>query len=198
VGRAAPGYDACHSWQADALDLMAELEPSVVVIANRSPAYVLPTTGAESPLGPISLVDGTPATDRSGALDSWQTGLAETIEAVTSQGVAVLVITTVPEYPPGSFANPTVVRPDPEPPTITLDAVADRRGEVIERERRVIEQFPAASAFDPVPYLCATSCTAADGDVWIYSDNHHVNRYGSERLAPGLAAALGELTGQMP
>ena len=193
VGRAAPGYQPCLTWQDDAMKLVDELDPEIVVIANRSPAYVWPTVGSESPLGPISQPDGSPSATRAEALDSWESGLRETVQALSERGIEVVVVATVPEYPPGAFTNASILRPHPEPPVITLDEVAERRGDVLEREQRAIADLDRVVLFDPAAALCdaATSrCRAAEGEQWLYTDNHHINRFGGARLAPKLADAL--------
>ena len=198
VGRAAPGYDACRQWQAAAFDLIDELDPEVVLIANRSPAYVWPTVGTSSPLGPIAQATGSPTSDRESALASWEAGLGETVRAITSRGIAVLLVSVVPEFPPGSFTNATLVHPEPEPPSITRSQLDERRGQVLAREQRAVDGLVGVGWLDPAATLCPSACHAARGDVWLYSDNQHINRFGAELLAMPVAQRLTELIGDEP
>ncbi len=191
VGRAAPGYDECLAWQDDVLDVVDELRPAVVVIANRSPAYVLPDIGGASPLGPIATSEGDGAADRAAALASWQEGLTETVQALIDREIEVVIVSTVPEYPSGSFGAPSVLRPDPGMPEVTLAEVDERRGEVVEIERRVAAALDGVTVFDPADALCGATCTPIDDEGrWMYFDNHHLNRFAAPVVAPSFAEAL--------
>lgn len=190
VNRSAPGYDACSTWQSQAVDLVDRLDPTVVVIANRSAAYVH-APGAGSPRGPIGTGGGTATTSAAQALAEWGAGLDEVLSELTARAVPVVLMSPVPEYPSGTFGGPSLLRPRPEPPTMGLDEVHTRRGAVVDVERQVASRHPSVAVFDPVPSLCGERCRAGDDDGrWLYRDNHHLNAIGSARLAVPLAEAV--------
>jgi peptidoglycan/LPS O-acetylase OafA/YrhL len=196
VDRAAPGYDACRRWHGQVLDLVDRLRPAAVVIANRSPSYVR-AEGAQSPLGPIADASGRLTATADEALATWGQGLDEVLQALDARGVPVVLMSTVPEYPSGTFGGVTLLRPHRTPPEMSLEQVAARRGAVVEVERQVAERHPQVAVLDPVPWLCHDGCRAANADgVWLYRDNHHLNAYGSALLASPLADAVSAVTGR--
>jgi len=184
-------YPQCSVFHDAALELITELQPAIVVIANRSPAYVRPVVGGASPT--IGDASGATAATRAAALREWQRGLAEAADFIHGTGAAVIVISTVPEHEPP--VGPSLLTPDPRPPALTFADVEARRSEVVAIESSVAASRPDMYLFDPVPVVCQETCSQLFDDEWIYEDEDHLNARGSSMLSEGLSRLMARATG---
>ena len=192
IGRTTIGNPGCAEWQSEVADLLRELSPVAVVVANRSAGYVLPdfppgetwrTIGDEQGDRPVSQID---------ALDEWRVGVEQALHEVRTIGSRVLWVTVVPEHFDGFRIS--LVDRQPEPPTTPLSDVRARRGAVAAVESEVLSRVDGAMAYDPAEILCGPAeCRAGTEDEWWYMDEHHLNPVGSRMLSESLLAAMVEL-----
>ena len=192
LGRSPVDHPPCPEWQAELLTAIDDLEPDVVVIANRSSGY---TRVEENDWRIIGAEDGSEPADRDQAIASWTAGLDALLGHLTRRGIGVVVLANVPEYPDAVDGFPmTVFRAAEPPPSIASSHVDRERGPVLRAEADTVSRHPGTEFLDPASVLCdGQVCRAGDGDTWWYMDGHHLNPTGSRLLTPSVAAALQRL-----
>jgi peptidoglycan/LPS O-acetylase OafA/YrhL len=124
------------------------------------------------------------------------TGLENAIQLLTRQRKQVYLVIDVPEMP--FLPRDCIQRPLlTKLTTCYLDrAVVDRRQQGLRRiVKRLQEEFPALSVFDPLPLLCDNSrCNPVLGDFSYYQDSHHLSLKGSQAVAGSLVALINRTT----
>lgn len=179
-------YPGCARWQDAAWGLVAELDPDLVVIANRSLDYVDPSSGPH--------LEGAEDSDSSALV--WRLAVERTVGRLAEMGIPVVVVGPVPDYGsqfPRSRLWP--IRPHPGTPVLDRSAVDRQRSEVVRAERSVVDPRPTSSYLDPVPELCSEVCSPVADGLWLYSDAHHLSTRGSRLLGDALASAADGVIG---
>ena len=182
----------CADWQNAAIKTITESPPELVVIANRSTLYTLPSF----PDGDVGRViahrDGVAADEQDDAIGVWSRGLEELTAQFTDTGSRVLFMAVVPEYEHDPRQMLSLLRERPTPPEIdVMGAVQERRGPVVAAEANVAAESDMVTVFDPAGALCGRdTCTPVAGGTWLYSDDHHLNPEGSRSLEDAWITAI--------
>jgi hypothetical protein len=171
-------------------ELIDELEPDVVIIANRSPIYLHRAFSDRWRAGE-------PAESADPSTDEWGRAVAEVVGGISARGSKVVWSTVVPEYPTATSLREGMLRRVPRPTTLTRAAVEEVRGDVVAAELAALEAHRDVWLFDPTSHLCGSDgCSNFVGGEALYRDEHHLSARGSAELAEPLlqvvAAALGE------
>ena len=187
----------CNDWQTAAIDTITDLSPDLVVIANRSTLYTLPSYPDGDVGRVIANAEGEAAAEQADALAVWSEGLQELTNDFTDAGSRVLFMAVVPEYENDPRTLLSLLRSSPTEPEIdVLGAVQERRGPVVEAETDVAASSDLVTIFDPTGDLCGTdTCTPVADGTWLYSDNHHLNPEGSRSLEDAWIAAISAALG---
>ncbi len=178
---------ACTEKQQTDLDLVQSLEPSKILIANRSTFYA-----AQIAAGPmISLQEGfEPAGDASA--EQWAEAMAATVASLQPFTNDVFVLSVVPHFATYDFdsALPAVAAPAGRYPVLAFSDVEDDQQSVVDAEAKALSTI-GAHVLDPLPLLCApTGCPMRDADVFLYHDNHHLSVAGATKLEPLFVTAF--------
>ena len=175
TGTATPGA-TCARFNADTLTALAELRPSIVLLASRSDYYV------GDPGVSFELAGGARSTNESGMKAKlWQRGLASVIAQLNADGAHVVVIHPIPKLPaaPHGCAVLTILV---KSCSGSVDrAFADReRRLAVAAERGAVAGAASATAFGFDDELCeATLCSGAHAGTWTYRDVSHLTVAGS-------------------
>ncbi len=184
----------CAEWQQAAVETITERSPELVIIANRSTLYTLPSY----PDGDIGRViahrEGDAASGQSDAIGVWSRGLQELTADFTDAGSRVLFMAVVPEYDQDPRQMLSLLRNSPTPPEIeVMGSVQDRRGAVVDAEADIAAGSGLVTVFDPAGTLCGSDiCTPVADGTWLYSDAHHLNPEGSRSLESAWETAITE------
>lgn len=182
-------FEDCRAWVDAAIGLVAELQPSVVVIANRSTIYTHPTVGEpENAVHRLSTSSTDPSGSRDEALALWSAGMEATVAQLEAGGARVVVLGMVPEFWPDFVDRYSLARPDLDP--VMTRAELDERQIDVDAATRA--GLPDTAAFvDPTDTICPTfPCRPTDGAGWLYYDPDHLNERGSRLLVDDVGAAL--------
>jgi peptidoglycan/LPS O-acetylase OafA/YrhL len=174
--RAPERIATCVEGREQVWDDISALDPSLVVVANRSSWYIERVRG----------YDG-----ESDAARGWADAVDDALDRLAELGIRALVVHTVPEHagPLSDCAYAWGV--DIECATSDRTFSDDRRALVVDGERAVVAAQPLASAWDPAQVLCdADVCWRTEGDVPLYLDAHHVTPSARLVLAEPLAEAM--------
>lgn len=177
----------CPVWQRQTLAWALRHRPAAIVLANRSAGYVRPERGW------LTLVDdrGRRARSVEQAAALWRIGLEGVIAPLREAGIPVVLVASVAEMPTWAdqrslFAQTFGGRAIGVP---LAEVVEDRRP-AFEVERAVLATHPAAVHFDPLPWLCDSTCASERDGVLRYQDATHLSLDGSLLLEAGLREAL--------
>lgn len=182
-------FDDCREWVDAASELVAERQPSVVVIANRSTIYTHPTVGEpENAVHRLSTSSSDPSGSRDEALALWSAGIEATVAELEAGGARVVVFGMVPEFWPDFVDRYSLARPDLDP-VMTRSELDERQTAV---DAATLAGLPDTAAFvDPTDTICPTfPCRPTDDTGWLYYDPDHLNERGSRLLADEVGAAL--------
>ena len=93
----------CAEYQRDTVEEIRQVEPDVVVIANRAPSYINPTVGD----GPFPIVDDQDrvTTTFAEGVAAWDEGLRETISEIRTSADRIVIVDTVPEFEAGTASE---------------------------------------------------------------------------------------------
>lgn len=186
------GGGSCTAYQDHALSLVEERDPDVIVLAHRSPYYLLSEVG---PGKPILADDGIPASTQAEALQIWADGYQQFLDQVDRP---VLVVSTVPTFPEELRTAIAAGRADDPSTTIPLVEVQRRRGDALAAETMAMAGRDVV-VIDPLPLLCPTDpCSARDGQQWRYHDDHHLRAYTTSVFGEPLARGLLRLLKGVP
>ena len=180
----------CAPWLAATLDTVRGIDPDVIVVANRSPLYVLGRENDTSGRRPIA---ATPDE----AVRVWTAGLRDLFEQLDTP---TLLVQTFPEQPSTVVHLIGTAVTDDDVPALSVDAHEARSGAIDAAERRVADEFTQVSVFDPASVLCSESCPAFVDGSWRYFDGNHLTPRATLLFADEIRTQLrrllsGELTG---
>jgi peptidoglycan/LPS O-acetylase OafA/YrhL len=182
-------YPRCAEWQRLVLDQVRELQPELVVIANRSTDYTTDVPRAPAPLGRTAVAGGPVADSEADRIRTWAEGLGVFVAEVRALGPPVLVVGGPPTYR-NEFPVPSVLRPDATPPEVPRRDIDDRHGPVVAAEVAALAALAEAGGvtyLDPVPLLCeADACRAQIDGRWTHQDAVDLNDPGARLLLPDL------------
>lgn len=159
-------YAECEEWRADAIKLIGEIKPRIVVLSNYG--YVEPVD-ASTPLS-----------------DQWESGLSATLSALPEE-TAVFIVADTPRHevsPLGCLSQNTQdasVCDVPRSEGLNADTVAAEENAAAAN---------GATIVDLTDYLCSDTCPVIIGDTLVYRDAHHITVPFSRELLPPLAKAL--------
>lgn len=192
IDRAPVHSPRCVEFHQEVTSLVDRLEPTMIVIANRSTAY---TTDA-APTLEIADRRGRRVEGPTARVDEWADGLRSFVTRMADRDIGVIVVGGVPEYG-SAFPRDrlSVLRPSISVPMLSRVDVAKDRAEVVAAEREVVDRLPTSRFVDPVPVLCSDVCRPEVSGVWWYYDDQHLTKTGSELLSGALRSAMLELSG---
>ena len=178
----------CDEHRRLAMARVAEIEPTLVVIAHSSPA-IIATATLTGPL--LKEDDGRPTTTRERAEQLWAEGLARTRARLAVLGVEMASIDSVPVHEVGAFA-PTLVASSRQPLRMTAADLATQRDSTLAIEHAALTP---GFTIDPADSICRSGVCSSTNDrgEWIYFDEAHLNRTGSLQLADQLAHEFDEI-----
>ena len=183
-----PEFDrSCHEKQQSDLDLLTDLEPQKIVIANRSTVHA-----ARIEAGPGQQIGEDFEPPSAEAVDEWAAAVASTVETISTFTDEVFVLAVVPHFAAAEFdsALPTLLTPDGANPRLSPEAVDDIRGGVVAAEAAALAPSGAV-LLEPTGLLCASDgCPMRDGDLFLYYDHQHLSTVGAEHLRPLFADAF--------
>jgi hypothetical protein len=168
AGTAYPECDAWHTWVTGEIN---KIDPSIVILTGEA------RPGMQGPTHPM-----TPLT--------WQTGMEETLNAITSPGTQKVVL--------GDIAYPSLNV------QIPANCLAAHETNVqacsLPASKAVMTGFQTASAsaaqssgaafIDVIPWLCSATCTVLVGNMVVYSDASHMTATYAKYLSGALEASL--------
>jgi peptidoglycan/LPS O-acetylase OafA/YrhL len=166
-------YAECTAWRQAVFDLIASLDPAIVVLSNDR-HYNLTIDGRMAS-----------STDHE---DVWSAGLDASIERLAGLGSEVVVIGDT-------------VRQSIDPPVCLSEHLADAsvcstpyaRAVATERlaQERGVTEGRGAAFVDPTSWMCYTDpCPSVMGRLLIYRDSHHLSATYARALANRLADVL--------
>lgn len=186
----------CEEWVDDAYELIDQLDPVAVVVANRMPIYALPSEGEpDNPINRLAWRDGGTASTSEEAIEMWEQGSTATAETLAARGIPLIVLGTVPEFWPDFVDRYSLLRSDLAPEMDLLDIEA-RQAPLDAAAARALEGVEDSVFIDPTSTICpGETCRPFDGDQWLYYDPDHLNEPGSALLAPLVRDALTDILG---
>jgi peptidoglycan/LPS O-acetylase OafA/YrhL len=170
-------YRECDIWRRNAIERIAALRPTIVVVANARSYRV--TAGRA-----IGRTDSTAF-----GLAQWRAGLARTLAAVRASGARVVVLQDTPRLP--VHVPDCLMRNRAEPARCAGRAALAIDTVVADEERAVVQGVPGATFASLNGSICdGPACPGArDGIIRYYDTNHLTVRY-SASLAPELGRVL--------
>ncbi|MFJ1746575.1 acyltransferase family protein [Streptomyces sp. NPDC088116] len=169
-------YTVCDVWRRKALDRIAELRPSMVIVSSSDA--------------------GRPARTMSDPLQGWTAGYRDTFRALTRTGARVTAILDTP-WPKTDPVDCASTYP------LALGRCTNHLPQAIRSQTRGAAAKAAArstgvSVIDPEPWLCARTgtCPVVVGDTLVYRDDSHMAEGYAEAIAPVLDDRL--LTAESP
>lgn len=185
-------YDRCEEWQAEVLDLVEEVRPQLVVLANRSTAYTTDVAPPPAVVGAIELPTEPAPSDEEGAVELWGEGLRTIVARIRETGAAVVVVGGPPTYR-DRFPTASVLHPDPQPPARPRAEVDAEHDPVVAAEREALDGLDGVAYVAPVPELCGEDlCRASVAGRWTHLNAFDLNDHGARLLEPALQAAVSE------
>ncbi|WP_159037073.1 SGNH hydrolase domain-containing protein [Streptomyces specialis] len=171
-------YASCEAWRDNALEMIAELRPSLVI-----------TSSSDA---------GDPVDAMADPLAGWTAGYEDTFRRLADTGARVSVLLDTP-WPREDAVECAALHP------LELDRCTSEVPETIrDRTRREATRAAAettgVSVIDPLPWLCtgAGDCPVVVGDTFVYRDDNHVSEAYAEALAPVLGEQLDGVLGREP
>ena len=166
-------------------NLILRLNPSVVIIANKSTLYT--TGGAQRGGLTITKKDGQIPKTYSESIDMWIQGLQMQFSSDPFKEERILFVQQVP---PSKPVSPTLINPNRDNYKFNINSNPDRN-ELVSDEYSSLSSFKNVSFFDPADSICPRgSCTITENGDTLYSDEFHLSPYGALRLKDQLAEAL--------
>ncbi|MGP3971350.1 acyltransferase family protein [Streptomyces sp. 6N223] len=173
VAKSGGPYDSCDEWRGKALEMIAELDPSLVLASS-----------SEAGQG-----------WRDNSRGAWTEGFAETFGRLTDTGAEVAALLDTP-WPRRDAVECAAAHP------LRLDACASGLPEAYRDpvRRAATERAAEASGVavvDPLPWLCSGTgaCPVVVGDTLVYRDANHMSEAYAEVIAPVLDQRLAALFG---
>jgi hypothetical protein len=178
----------CRARQQHTLQLIGEMRPEVLVVANNSPLAISTFTGATENTDVY-----TPASKE--ALASWESALRTTFTDVQPSVDRVVLFSVIPSFRNTDFdrALVTLLRPNGAFPTESVATVQRPRGPILDAERRASEGLSVpVTIVDPLATVCPDGeCGVrfADGR-YRYRDPNHLSRIAVRSLTDLIREAL--------
>ena len=175
----------CQSYLNALPELIAKLDPALILIANTSTLYT--TAGSQGGGLTITKENGKRSSTYQEAIDTWINGLSTTLSRPELSSRRVVL---VGQAPPSRFLSPSILRPKVSTQSFDLSSSSDRNL-IIQREKKVINRFSNSFFFDTADYLCpAGKCKySVDGED-AYNDALHLTVKGAMLLSDGFKEML--------
>ena len=170
-------YVECDAWRQYAIDRIAALHPTIVVLANARSYSVL-------------VGDRTWHTDSSGlARRAWNDGMTSTLAALAPSGARLLVLEDTPQSP---FDAPACLVEHIDEPARCAVPVQRALGTLVAgSERAAVRSAPNVAWMSLNGLMCdATMCPAQSDGIVRYQDRDHLSVRYISSLAPELSKAL--------
>ena len=186
---------ACATFVTESLAWLADQPPGDVIVANSVGYVTMPSVALRGE-------DGAWTLDPTVKQGAYVRGLGRTVEKLVRAGHRVHVLLPIPGFPT-TLDSPTPWYPSQCSTAVALVRIADcgrtRARDAVEAETADIEDAlrtevgeRGGALVDLRDHLCsASSCATNDGQFWRYLDGTHLSVRQSQRLAPVLAAEIG-------
>jgi len=175
----------CEAYLKALPELINRLDPSIIVIANKSTLYT--TGGAQRGGLTIAKPDGQLPRTYSESIDVWIKGLEMQFGSAPFKGRQILLVHQVP---PSKPVSPTLINRNRKNYTFNINSDLDRN-QLIKNELSSLSKFSNITFLDPAETICPKgSCTIAENGQTFYSDEFHLSPIGALRLQDQLAAAI--------
>ena len=166
-------------------DLIQRLDPSVIVIANKSTLYT--TGGAQRGGLTITKPDGELPKTYSESIDTWINGLQQQFSSAPFDGERILLVQQVPQSKP---ISPTLINRNQAIYTFDINSDPDRN-QLIKKEFSSLSRFKNLTLLDPAKTICPKdSCLITANGKTLYSDEFHLAPYGALRLEHQIIEAI--------
>ena len=176
--------------------LVNDLDPRIVVIANRFDLYVGPVAHYFDDDHRLIAADGRPYASEKKNIAHVASAMREEVIDLVGQGKKVVVML---QPPPGLvtgrtlFENwfPQIKNAD----QLGIGDVVDQRMRIRRSMREALQGIPGVMLFDVGEGICGRSdyCEASDGNELLYSDLSHLNNAGSLRMTDAFVEIFEEL-----
>ena len=159
------------------------LEPEILIISNMSDRYV--SYGTQRGIV-IRDKEGNQPWNYQDALKVWEGNLRDVLTALPIEQ-KTLVLT---QPPFSKFLNPSLINPDASQQLTPL-SFSNSRNLITEREMSVISGFTSVKAVDTISAFCdGKLCRQFDSGNYLYSDDRHLNYFGSLLLKSAIQKAI--------
>jgi len=166
-------------------DLIQRLDPSVIVVANKSTLYT--TGGAQRGGLTITKQDGKLPKTYSESIDMWIDGLQKQFSSAPFENERILLVQQVP---PSKPISPTLINGNLDNYFFNINSDPDRN-QLIEKESSSLSRFQNLTLLDPAKSICPKgSCVIAENGQTLYSDEFHLSPIGALRLKDQIVNAL--------
>ena len=177
--------DDCEAYLKALPELINRLDPSIIIIANKSTLYT--TGGAQRGGLTIAKPDGQLPKTYSESIDVWIKGLEMQFDSAPFNGRKILLVQQVP---PSKPVSPTLINRNRRNYTFNINSVVDRN-QLIKNELDSLSRFTNITFLDPAETICPKgSCTIAENGQTLYSDEFHLSTIGALRLQDQITTAL--------
>lgn len=155
------------------LEFAREIEPEIVVVANRSERYLV-----QLDLGSPAVTDDVDEVPSAGAIDRWSDGLERAMTELATTTDRIVVFATVPSFSAEQFdaSLPSLYRPDGSNPTRSAVELRELRGPWLAAEAAVFADLDASVVvLDVFDRLCDSTCSIRNDDgSYRYRDPDHL------------------------
>jgi peptidoglycan/LPS O-acetylase OafA/YrhL len=170
-------YTECDTWRVAALKRIADLHPLAVVMTS-FPDYEL-ISGSQR----MKMSSG------DAARSLWQSGLAKTVQSISTSGARVVVLEDTPR--PGFIVPDCLVKYVDQPQRCAFDPAKAVDTALVSAERRAVSSVSSARYISMNDVICEpTVCPTMKGGFIRYEDDHHIAVKYAESLAPELSRRL--------
>jgi len=174
----------CHDFVNQAVAAVAQLRPSLVILAMASDGYIEePATGLRAKAGDARLAQ---SPDDKAAL--WTPGLSSVLGRL-EVSAEVLLVHPVPRFRTWSLARCAAYQVWRSPAacggSVSRAETDAWRARAVMSEQAALAQHPAAQALDFTDVLCPdATCTVSRNGRWMFRDGAHLSVPGALTLAP--------------
>jgi peptidoglycan/LPS O-acetylase OafA/YrhL len=165
-------YVACDAWRADALSLIDDLDPDLVIAASSDA--------------------GKPVDEVQDTLQGRTDGFRETFETLRRGGAEEVAFLLDTPWPTGDAVDCAASHSEDLTSCTQHLADASPNPQVSEAARAAADATGGVSVIDPAPWLCDTSgeCPVVVGNALVYRDTNHLSETYAAAIAPVLGARL--------
>jgi peptidoglycan/LPS O-acetylase OafA/YrhL len=166
-GRRVP--ESCAQWQDGVVALAEELQPDLVVVANRS-------------------LDDTFSDETA---EKQRERLGGKLQELVDTGTEVAIVNTVPVHPSSGWEEISRLHPTGRPSVVSRTELDRWQAQKRLVESELDESIDGVVVFDPAPYLCdGDRCPQYRDGIWLYKDKSHLTEPGSMLLYEPLRALI--------